>query len=1045
MFVTERFHLSDSVKEAFQSIKPNFGYNGFGAAVFYRTYSRKKADGGMESWNDVVIRVVEGTFSIRKDWYLKNHIKWDEEFWAHYAYHFGLSMLKMEWLPPGRGLWSMGTDFVYEEGSMSLYNCSYLSIGEDMGDDIAWFMDCLMLGVGVGFSPVRDDELTVGKSKDSYNYIIPDSREGWCEATKAIIDSYTKGTPYPEFDYSLIRAKGTPIKRFGGECSGPEPLIKLHQNIDQFFFLYQTEDWYDSVILKSDIANAVGCCVVAGNVRRSAEIALLSIDDPVFMNLKDYSIYPHRAAFGWMSNNSVILEEDRDFGKLGIVAERTINQADLGYINKKNFPLARIGKSQEGFRTDSAIGINPCFKVDSKILTLSGIKKFSDIDVGSIIWSETGWTKVIKKWSTGINKVFCYRTTAGLFYGTANHRIVYDGIKVEVRHAPGIDALVGPVTTDKIPLCHQAMIDGLVIGDGEYNTSKKHMYLCVGEDDYDYFGSEIAAYIGNNETRFKYHVSCSINTLPKTFEREIPEKYFYCSDKSKVLGFLKGLFSANGCVSSGRVSLKATSFKIIEQVQLLLSSVGIKSYYTSTKEHLHNHKGTIYLDKKSYNLNITEHIERFRDLIGFIQKYKLEELENTIISRQGKQPRYKNTFDIMEEIYLGEEETFDITVDNHTHTLWSQGLNVSNCGEIPLNNKEVCNVGETYPTNCKDIETWFKAIEYCVLYMSTVSLLPTHQVLTNQIVARNRRIGCGIVDYSGWVKQHGMHKVIPWMREGYKIARRINQWINGESGIPEAIRVTTILPGGTTPKLVGKTSGIGYPNFLYAIRRMRVARGSTIAKVLENAGYPIEQDVVSDHTDVVEFPVTMGPAKPSTEATLWEQSFNLITVQREWADNAVSNTLNFKPKWVLKRVLNKNETLINIRSTHTSVIVSDEERYSTLTVSSVDGHVQFKIDVVGNTIKIYEYDPRHEEDDIESVLSAIAPLTKSVSLLPQTATGVYAQMPEEGITEEEYHRRLANIKPIDWSLLHQPGVVGPVTETDKYCGGDKCTIPLERQ
>ena len=41
---------------------------------------------------------------------------------------------------------------------------------------------------------------------------IPDSREGWVESVRLLLDSYFHGNPCPEFDYSLIRKAGEPIK-----------------------------------------------------------------------------------------------------------------------------------------------------------------------------------------------------------------------------------------------------------------------------------------------------------------------------------------------------------------------------------------------------------------------------------------------------------------------------------------------------------------------------------------------------------------------------------------------------------------------------------------------------------------------------------------------------------------------------------------------------------------------------------------------------------------------------------------------------------------
>jgi len=40
--------------------------------------------------------------------------------------------------------------------------------------------------------------------------------------------------------------------------------------------------------------------------------------------------------------------------------------------------------------------------------------------------------------------------------------------------------------------------------------------------------------------------------------------------------------------------------------------------------------------------------------------------------------------------FISEEEVFDITVDNNSHTYWTQGCNVSNCGELPLCISDSC-------------------------------------------------------------------------------------------------------------------------------------------------------------------------------------------------------------------------------------------------------------------------------------------------------------------------------------------------------------------
>jgi ribonucleotide reductase alpha subunit len=98
------------------------------------------------------------------------------------------------------------------------------------------------------------------------------------------------------------------------------------------------------------------------NVRRSAELAAGKISDQVFLDLKDYDRFPYREGHGWMSNDSVILEEDSDFELMGEIAKRVIKNGEPGYINRQNLPYARIGKKMKGLRKDKATSFNPCGK-----------------------------------------------------------------------------------------------------------------------------------------------------------------------------------------------------------------------------------------------------------------------------------------------------------------------------------------------------------------------------------------------------------------------------------------------------------------------------------------------------------------------------------------------------------------------------------------------------------------------------------------------------------------------------------------------------------
>jgi hypothetical protein len=315
-------------------------------------------------------------------------------------------------------------------------------------------------------------------------------------------------------------------------------------------------------------------------------------------------------------------------------------------------------------------------------------------------------------------------------------------------------------------------------------------------------------------------------------------------------------------------------------------------------------------------------------------------------------------------------------------------------------------------------------------------LLPTNQPSTNRVVARNRRIGVSIIDFSGWKHTHGVHKVTRWLRNGNDVVTQTNKQLNAEAGVPEAIRKTTIKPGGTVPKLAGRTSGCGHPTFVYTLRRIRVQQGTSFHQVLVNANIPHEKDFYSDNTDVFEYPIKQGPAKPAEYVSIWEQANNIVLLQREWADNSVSNTIYFRPKWTLiehETTSAVSKIVEYIGTTQFGNLIRANK--DTYIIPKQTKIVMTLVDKKVTEVKIYEYDPKHEENDVEAVLSSIIPLVKTLSLLPHTPKGVYKQMPEEGISEEEYNERLAAIDTIDWDDLE-----GSDGIDEKFCSGDTCEV-----
>jgi len=354
------FLLSTRFALKYSKIKQPFGFNGLGELVYKRTYSRVKADGTNEQWYETVERVVNGTYNLQKRWVLDRGLHWDEQKAQTSAQEMYDRIFNMKFLPPGRGLWAMGSVITEEKGLYAaLNNCGYVStdnLDKDFSQPFTFLMDMSMLGVGVGFDVKGADKLKIRKPDvHSWVYIIPDTREGWVKSLGLVLDSYFKGTNKVDFDYTDIRPEGQLIRGFGGLSSGPGPLKELHNQIRAKLDEKIGETIGITTIV--DIMNLIGKCVVTGNVRRSAEIVFGDPSSEEYLDLKNYKVNPHREEYGWMSNNSVFAKIGMDYSKC---VEYTSVNGEPGYIWLDNIQKYSRMCDAPNNKDHRATGCNPC-------------------------------------------------------------------------------------------------------------------------------------------------------------------------------------------------------------------------------------------------------------------------------------------------------------------------------------------------------------------------------------------------------------------------------------------------------------------------------------------------------------------------------------------------------------------------------------------------------------------------------------------------------------------------------------------------------------
>ena len=110
-----KFKLSEKFVDGYKSKKPPFGFNGLGELVYRRTYSRIKTDGSNEEWYETVERVINGTYNMQKEHIEKYSLGWNSHKAQKSAQEMYDRMFNMKFLPPGRGLWAMGSQIIEEK------------------------------------------------------------------------------------------------------------------------------------------------------------------------------------------------------------------------------------------------------------------------------------------------------------------------------------------------------------------------------------------------------------------------------------------------------------------------------------------------------------------------------------------------------------------------------------------------------------------------------------------------------------------------------------------------------------------------------------------------------------------------------------------------------------------------------------------------------------------------------------------------------------------------------------------------------------------
>jgi ribonucleotide reductase, class II len=262
--------------------------------VFYRTYSRKSAN-GRESWNEVCERSLAGLQRLGQ--------LSDAEVDLMRRMH-----RQQKALPSGRWLWIGGTAWIENPENFSgAYNCTSTNLVD--WEAFALMMDLAMMGCGTGaiiephlierlpvvrnrleVQVVRDIGITPASERrqDTTHQIegqrvfiqVGDTRRGWVQSYRLLLelcsDERFTGTVRVAVDLGDVRPVGEKLSGFGG-VANPVKLRDLYGRVAQILAKAQGRQ-----------LSSVECCllideaavtIVAGNIRRSAGMRQFAAQD----------------------------------------------------------------------------------------------------------------------------------------------------------------------------------------------------------------------------------------------------------------------------------------------------------------------------------------------------------------------------------------------------------------------------------------------------------------------------------------------------------------------------------------------------------------------------------------------------------------------------------------------------------------------------------------------------------------------------------------------------------------------------------------------
>ena len=701
------------------------------------------------------------------------------------------------------------------------------------------------------------------------------------------------------FSFSRLRPEGDRVKSTGGIASGPISFMKVFDAATEQIKQGGTRRGANMGILRidhPDILQFISCkedMKTLNNFNISVAVtdkfmkALEKDDEYELINPRNSEVFKKLSAK--MVFDLIVTNAWKN-GDPGIVF--------IDRINAFN-PTSQLGEIES---------TNPCVVGETRVSTENGLERIDDlykkykmknklnkILVDKRIQKKEGVElKMVTRYlNNGIKPVACLITKAGYeITATLDHKIrtshgwialgeLKKGDKVFIQSGVGGFSKNKEIKIkNKYNLPKQwskelGQVLGLLVGDGWLKSGNKDCRVGFVFSNADinilnyikniinkWYGKEIKEVQHENKVwHLSYHAKGMVEYFKnlgvkavKADKKAVPESIFTAPCEA-VIGFLQGLFTANGTVNfrkdhSSYVRLTSKSEKLLKDVQLLLLNLNIKTniYNRSRKPReifpYTNKKGeskTYISDGVLFELEISrDSVIKFIKDVGFLKNKHRDKLKK-FKTKNFYQHRFED--DIKEIKKLKPQMVYDLT-EPHTLSFIANGIVSLDCGEQPLLPFESCNLGSINLSemvkdsgkgkNEIDWEKIERVAMTAVHFLDNVidmNCYPLPRI--EEMVETTRKIGLGVM---GWADMLIKLEIPYDSKDGLKLGEKIMKFINEKAhraseklaeirGVFPGFKgsvfddgksdykirnatVTTIAPTGTISIIAGASSGI---------------------------------------------------------------------------------------------------------------------------------------------------------------------------------------------------------------------------------------------